>query len=108
MRVILFLNHFLIKSDYFYRMNDGRKDRFAVDPFNDSVDTQGLQREWEEWFRSFELVVELRGAQSQHEKLVMMLAWGGRGLQRRFLKKSTQSLQKSLSRHRRYQSSTMQ
>lgn len=65
-------------------MNNGGKDHYPLDPFNDTVDTQGLRREWEEWFRSFELVVELMNVQSQHEKLVMMLARGGRGLQRIF------------------------
>lgn len=65
-------------------MNDSGKNHYAMEPFNDTVDAQGLRREWEEWLRSFELVVELRNVQSQHEKLVMMLAWGGRGLQRIF------------------------
>lgn len=56
----------------------------ALDPFNDAVDSQDLRREWEEWHRAFELMLELCNADSQHEKLVLLLANGGRGLQRIF------------------------
>lgn len=56
--------------------------QWTLDQFNDSVDACDLRREWEEWFRSFELVLELKKMESQHEKLVFMLARGGRGLQR--------------------------
>ncbi|XP_058820832.1 uncharacterized protein LOC131692457 [Topomyia yanbarensis] len=58
--------------------------QFPLDPFNDAVDTQDLRREWEEWHRAFELTLELRNAEFQHEKLVLLLACGGRGLQRIF------------------------
>lgn len=55
---------------------------FQLDPFNDAVDCSGLRREWEEWHRSCEIVLELKQLKSQHEKLLFMLARGGRGLQR--------------------------
>lgn len=51
-------------------------------PFNDAVDTSDLRREWEEWLRAFELLLELKQVDSQHQRLVLMLARGGRGLQR--------------------------
>lgn len=60
---------------------DSDKD-WPLEPFNGSVDPSDLRREWEEWFRAFELIVELRRIESQHEKLVLLLARGGRGLQR--------------------------
>lgn len=65
-------------------MNDEGGQRCSLAPFNATVDAQDLRREWEEWHRSFELIIEMRNIQSQHEKLVMMLAYGGRGLQRIF------------------------
>ncbi|XP_055590419.1 uncharacterized protein LOC129742537 [Uranotaenia lowii] len=55
---------------------------WPLEPFNDGVDVQDLGREWEEWKRAFELILELQQFQSQHDKLVFMLARGGRGLQR--------------------------
>lgn len=55
-----------------------------MEPFNDAVDSQDLRREWEEWLRAFELTLELRNYETQHEKLVFLLASGGRGLQRIF------------------------
>lgn len=58
--------------------------RFSLEPFNDAVDTQNLRQEWEEWQRSFELALELRNVETQHEKLVLLLSCGGRGLQRIF------------------------
>lgn len=58
--------------------------RALLEPFNDAVDSQDLRREWEEWHRAFELTLELRDVDSQHEKLVFLLASGGRGLQRIF------------------------
>lgn len=61
---------------------DGK--RFSLEPFNSTVDTQDLRREWEEWHRAFELTLELRNVESQHEKFVLLLASGGRGLQRIF------------------------
>lgn len=53
-----------------------------LEPFNDAVDASDLRREWEEWLRSFELLLELKQIKDQHERLVLMLARGGRGLQR--------------------------
>lgn len=53
-----------------------------LEPFNDAVDTSDLRREWEEWLRAFELLLELKHINDQHERLVLMLARGGRGLQR--------------------------
>lgn len=50
--------------------------------FNEAVDSSDLRREWEEWHRSFELILEMKGINNQHEKLVLLLARGGRGLQR--------------------------
>ncbi|XP_062550979.1 uncharacterized protein LOC134215916 [Armigeres subalbatus] len=58
--------------------------RSALEPFNDTVDSKDLRREWEEWHRAFELTLELRNVETQHEKLVLLLAHGGRGLQRIF------------------------
>ncbi|XP_055527247.1 uncharacterized protein LOC129719856 [Wyeomyia smithii] len=52
--------------------------------FNENVDSQDLRREWEEWHRAFELYLEMRKIESQHEKYVTMLSLGGRGLQRIF------------------------
>lgn len=52
--------------------------------FNDAVDSSALRREWEEWRRSCEIVLELKQFESLHEKLLFMLARGGRGLQRIF------------------------
>ncbi|XP_055615229.1 uncharacterized protein K02A2.6-like [Toxorhynchites rutilus septentrionalis] len=54
----------------------------ALEPFNDAADQQDLRREWEEWRRSFELFLELKHVESQHEKLLLLLSQGGRGLQR--------------------------
>lgn len=65
-------------------MNDEGGQRWPLASFNATVDAQDLRREWEEWHRSFELIVEMKNIQSQHEKLVMLLAYGGRGLQRIF------------------------
>ncbi|XP_062533902.1 uncharacterized protein LOC134204363 [Armigeres subalbatus] len=55
---------------------------FQLDPFNDAADASNLRREWEEWHRACEIVLELKKIDSQHEKLLFMLARGGRGLQR--------------------------
>lgn len=57
---------------------------WPLDPFNDAVAPSDLRREWEEWFRAFELILELRKIESQHDKLILLLARGGRGLQRIF------------------------
>lgn len=57
---------------------------WPLEPFNDAVVPSDLRREWEEWFRAFELIVELKKIESQHDKLVLLLARGGRGLQRIF------------------------
>lgn len=54
----------------------------ALEPFNDAVDASDLRREWEEWLRAFELLLELKQIDSQHDRLVLMLSRGGRGLQR--------------------------
>lgn len=54
----------------------------SLGPFNDTVDASDLRREWEEWLRAFELFLELKQIDSQHERLVLMLTRGGRGLQR--------------------------
>ncbi|XP_055633382.1 uncharacterized protein K02A2.6-like [Toxorhynchites rutilus septentrionalis] len=59
-------------------------DMFRIEQFNDMVDTQNLRREWEEWHRAFELTAELRNVATQHDKFVLLLASGGRGLQRIF------------------------
>lgn len=55
---------------------------YPLEPFNDAIDTSDLRREWEEWLRSFELLLELKQINNQHERLILMLARGGRGLQR--------------------------
>lgn len=60
----------------------GEKSKWPLEPFNDCVDSQDLRREWEEWHRAFELLLELRVVDEQHEKLVLLLTVGGRGLQR--------------------------
>lgn len=65
-------------------MSEEGGQRWALAAFDATVDAQGLRREWEEWHRSFELLAEMRNIQSQHEKLVTMLTYGGRGLQRIF------------------------
>lgn len=65
-------------------MNEEGGQRWGLASFNATVDAQDLRREWEEWHRSFELIAEMRNIDSQHEKLVTMLAYGGRGLQRIF------------------------
>ncbi|KXJ75154.1 hypothetical protein RP20_CCG000446 [Aedes albopictus] len=57
---------------------------WPLQSFNETVDTSDLRREWEEWHRSFELILEMKRIESQHEKLVLLLARGGRGLQRIF------------------------
>ncbi|XP_058461167.1 uncharacterized protein LOC131436457 [Malaya genurostris] len=63
-------------------MNIGHKANWPLEPFNDSVNGQDLRREWEEWHRSFKLLLELRKIENQHDKLVLLLSLGGRGLQR--------------------------
>lgn len=55
-----------------------------MQPFNEAVDSSDLRREWEEWHRSFELIMEMKRIEAQHEKFVALLARGGRGLQRIF------------------------
>ncbi|XP_062540937.1 uncharacterized protein LOC134208980 [Armigeres subalbatus] len=65
-------------------MNDDGRFGVSLGAFNDKVDTQDLRREWEEWHRAFELTLEMRHIESQHDKLVTMLTIGGRGLQRIF------------------------
>ncbi|XP_058463423.1 uncharacterized protein LOC131437828 [Malaya genurostris] len=65
-------------------MNSEDKMHWPLGPFNDSTDAQDLRREWEEWHRSFELLLELKHIESQREKCVLMLTLGGRGLQRIF------------------------
>lgn len=56
--------------------------QWPLESFNDTVDVSDLRREWEEWIRAFELVLEAKNVYSQHDKLVLMLCRGGRGLQR--------------------------
>lgn len=56
--------------------------QWPLESFNDSVDVSDLRREWEEWFRAFELVLETKNVYAQHDKLVLLLSRGGRGLQR--------------------------
>lgn len=58
------------------------KTLWPLEPFNDAVDSQNLQKEWEEWRRAFNLLLELRNVSTQHEQLVLLLTLGGRGLQR--------------------------
>ncbi|XP_062541405.1 uncharacterized protein K02A2.6-like [Armigeres subalbatus] len=58
------------------------KSKWPLEPFNDCVNTQDLRREWEEWHRAFELLLELRDVEEQHDKLILLLTVGGRGLQR--------------------------
>lgn len=57
---------------------------WPLQTFNEAVDSSDLRREWEEWHRSFELILEMKRIESQHEKLILLLARGGRGLQRIF------------------------
>ncbi|XP_058461511.1 uncharacterized protein LOC131436671 [Malaya genurostris] len=63
-------------------MNFGDNLKCPLEPFNDCVGSQDFRREWEEWHRAFELFLELRNLESQHDKLVLLLTAGGRGLQR--------------------------
>nr|XP_029732981.1 uncharacterized protein LOC115253765 [Aedes albopictus] len=65
-------------------MNDDGRFGMSLGAFNDKVDAQDLRREWEEWHRAFELILQMRKIESQPEKLVTMLTIGGRGLQRIF------------------------
>nr|XP_029729222.1 uncharacterized protein LOC109411515 [Aedes albopictus] len=65
-------------------MNDDGRFGMSLGGFNDKVDAQDLRREWEEWHRAFELILQMRKIESQPEKLVTMLTIGGRGLQRIF------------------------
>lgn len=58
------------------------KSKWPLEPFNAEADTQDLRREWEEWHRAFELLLEWRDVEKQHDKLVLLLTVGGRGLQR--------------------------
>lgn len=53
-----------------------------LEPFNEAVDASDLRREWEEWLRAFELLLELKQVYCQHERLILLLTRGGRGLQR--------------------------
>lgn len=55
---------------------------WPLEPFNAALDSSDLRREWEEWIRAFELILELRKIESQHDKLILLLTRGGRGLQR--------------------------
>lgn len=72
--IFLICKHILLQMD-------PDKD-WPLEPFNDAVIPSDLRREWEEWFRAFELIIELRRIESQHDKLLLLLARGGRGLQR--------------------------
>ena len=65
-------------------MNGDETYRMPLGMFNDKVDSHDLRREWEEWHRAFELHLEMRNIESQHDKLVTMLTFEGRGLQRIF------------------------
>ncbi|XP_058454773.1 uncharacterized protein LOC131432485 [Malaya genurostris] len=65
-------------------MNGDETYRMPLGTFNDKADSHDLRREWEEWHRAFELYLEMRNIEAQHDKLVTMLAVGGRGLQRIF------------------------
>lgn len=62
----------------------GEYKNWPLEPFNDAVDEQDLRREWEEWLQSFELMLEMKQVWDQHSKYVVLLTWGGRGLQRIF------------------------
>lgn len=64
------------------QMNNWQNANWPIEHFNAEVDAQSLRREWEEWHRSFELVMEMRNIRKQHQKYVLLLALGGRGLQR--------------------------
>lgn len=70
--------------DYLIIISDNTMDKslWPLEPFNDAVDSQALQKEWEEWHRAFGLLLELRNVSSQHERFILLLALGGRGLQR--------------------------
>ncbi|XP_049292920.1 uncharacterized protein K02A2.6-like isoform X1 [Anopheles funestus] len=63
-------------------MNQDKQFIVPLGPFNDKVDSHDLRREWEEWHRAFELILQMGKKKSQSRKLVSMLAMGGRGLQR--------------------------
>ena len=60
----------------------GENKNWPLEPFNDAVDEHDLRREWEEWLQSFELMIEMKQVWDQHSKYVVLLTWGGRGLQR--------------------------
>lgn len=70
------------KSFVFFSLLMDSENQYHLDPFNDATDASNLRREWEEWHRACEIVLELKQIQSQHEKLLFLLARGGRGLQR--------------------------
>lgn len=57
---------------------------WPIEPFNDTVEASELRQEWEEWQRAFELVLESKQINAEHEKYVALLTRGGRGLQRIF------------------------
>lgn len=65
-------------------MDTSSKLRCSLAPFDATVDSQDLRREWEEWLRAFELEMEMQNVFTQHEKFVRLLSFGGRGLQRIF------------------------
>ncbi|XP_058447782.1 uncharacterized protein LOC131428122 [Malaya genurostris] len=65
-------------------MNLEEVKRFHLLPFNNGVTTQDLRREWEEWYRAFELMLELNNVETQREKRLLLLNCGGRNLQRIF------------------------
>lgn len=66
------------------QMDTSSKLRCSLAPFDATVDSQDLRREWKEWLRAFELEMEMQNVFTQHEKFVRLLSFGGRGLQRIF------------------------
>lgn len=65
-------------------MNDNKRFHVSLGAFNDKADANDLRREWEEWHRAFELLMQMENVESQSHKLISMLTLGGRGLQRIF------------------------
>ncbi|EDS38560.1 chaperonin [Culex quinquefasciatus] len=60
-------------------MDTSSKLRCSLAPFDATVDSQDLRREWKEWLRAFELEMEMQNVFTQHEKFVRLLSFGGSG-----------------------------
>lgn len=68
-------------------MSDVNNFEWPLPPFNDELEPQAQKQEWEEWLQAFELVIKVKKIESQDEKFAILLARGGRGLQRIYFNK---------------------